>query len=78
MGHEEFWRVKQERDRLYSLGEWSNALGDAVSKTSAWKDVYVAWFPYKQLSLTAAYVDLGTIATEQSQSGLYLSLTTSF
>ncbi|WP_312261420.1 DUF3034 family protein [Candidatus Igneacidithiobacillus taiwanensis] len=54
------------------------AVGDAVSKTSAWKDVYVAWFPYKQLSLTAAYVDLGTIATEKSQSGLYLSLTTSF
>ncbi|WP_374693407.1 DUF3034 family protein [Acidithiobacillus sp. AMEEHan] len=53
-------------------------LGDAVSKTSAWKDVYVAWFPYKQLSLTAAYVDLGTIATEKNQSGLYLSLTTSF
>jgi len=54
------------------------AVGDAVSKTSAWKDVYVAWFPYKQLSLTAAYVDLGTIATEKNQNGLYLSLTTSF
>ncbi len=54
------------------------AVGDAASKTSAWKDVYVAWFPYKQLSLTAAYVDLGTIATEKNQSGLYLSLTTSF
>ena len=53
-------------------------LGDAVSKTSAWKDVYVAWFPYKALSLTAAYVNLGTIATEKNQSGLYLSLTTSF
>lgn len=53
-------------------------VGDAVSKTSAWKDVYVAWFPYKQLSLTAAYVNLGTIATEKNQSGLYLSLTTSF
>ncbi|WP_423856020.1 DUF3034 family protein [Acidithiobacillus montserratensis] len=53
-------------------------LADAVSKTSAWKDVYVAWFPYKQLSLTAAYVDLGTIATMKSQNGLYLSLTTSF
>ncbi|MBU2755416.1 DUF3034 family protein [Acidithiobacillus sp. CV18-2] len=55
-----------------------STLGNAVSKTSAWKDVYVAWFPYKQLSLTAAYVNLGTIATEKSQSGLYLSLTTSF
>ncbi|MBU2840810.1 DUF3034 family protein [Acidithiobacillus thiooxidans] len=54
------------------------ALGDQVSKTSAWKDVYVAWFPYKQLSLTAAYVDLGTIATMKNQNGLYLSLTTSF
>ncbi len=55
-----------------------STLANAVSKTSAWKDVYVAWFPYKQLSLTAAYVDLGTIATEKNQSGLYLSLTTSF
>ncbi|MGE4530264.1 MAG: DUF3034 family protein [Acidithiobacillus sp.] len=53
-------------------------LADAVSKTSAWKDVYVAWFPYKQLSLTAAYVDLGTIATMKNQNGLYLSLTSSF
>ena len=53
-------------------------LGDAVSKTSSWKDVYVAWFPYKQLSLTAAYLDLGTIATVKNQNGLYLSLTTSF
>jgi len=53
-------------------------LGDAVSKTSSWKDVYVAWFPYKALSLTAAYLNLGTIATEKNQSGLYLSLTTSF
>nr|WP_227486617.1 DUF3034 family protein [Acidithiobacillus sp. HP-6] len=53
-------------------------LADAVSKTSAWKDVYIAWFPYKQLSLTAAYVDLGTIATMKSQNGLYLSLTSSF
>jgi len=55
-----------------------STLGNAVSKTSSWKDVYVAWFPYKQLSVTAAYVDLGTIATEQNQNGLYLSLTTSF
>ncbi|MFA7657589.1 DUF3034 family protein [Acidithiobacillus thiooxidans] len=55
-----------------------STLGNAVSKTSAWKDVYVAWFPYKQLSVTAAYVDLGTIATEKNQNGLYLSLTSSF
>ncbi|MCY0872661.1 MAG: DUF3034 family protein, partial [Acidithiobacillus caldus] len=53
-------------------------LGDAVSNTSAWKDVYVAWFPYKALYLTAAYVNLGTIATEKNQSGLYLSLTKIF
>ena len=53
-------------------------VANAASKTSAWKDVYVAWFPYKQLSLTAAYVNLGTIATEKNQSGLYLSLTSSF
>ncbi|MEL5848448.1 MAG: ABC-F family ATPase [Candidatus Igneacidithiobacillus chanchocoensis] len=32
MGHEEFWRVKQERDRLYSLGEWSDEEGMAIAQ----------------------------------------------
>jgi len=37
------------------------------------KDVFVAWAPNKHLSLTAAYVDLGDIATFRNQHGWYLS-----
>jgi len=53
-------------------------LGSALSKTSDWKDLYVAYFPVKYLSLTLAYADLGTIASEKNQNGVYLSATASF
>lgn len=38
------------------------------------RDVFVAWFPIKYLSLTAAYVDLGNIATHAHQKGWYVAL----
>lgn len=53
-------------------------LGNALSKTSDWKDVYIAYFPVKYLSVTLAYADLGTIASEKNQNGVYLSGTASF
>ncbi len=53
-------------------------LGNALSKTSDWKDVYIAYFPVKYLSITLAYADLGTIASEKNQNGVYLSATSSF
>lgn len=37
------------------------------------KDVFLTWFPVKQLSLTAAWVDLGNIANKTDQRGWYLS-----
>lgn len=37
------------------------------------KDIYVAWFPFKNLSLTGAYVDLGNIANKRNQTAWYLS-----
>lgn len=37
-------------------------------------DVFLAWFPWKYVSLTAAYVDLGNIATHAGQHGWYLAL----
>jgi hypothetical protein len=47
-----------------------------------WKDVFVAWAPSKNMSLTAAYVDLGRIVpatTQQNkQTGTYLSLQVSY
>ncbi|MBS0420782.1 MAG: DUF3034 family protein [Proteobacteria bacterium] len=38
------------------------------------RDVFVAWFPVKYLSLTAAYVDVGNIATHAGQKGWYVAL----
>ena len=37
------------------------------------KDVCIAWFPVKYLSITAAYVDLGNIADKDNQKAWYLS-----
>jgi hypothetical protein len=39
-----------------------------------WQDVFVAWFPNKSLSLTGAYLDLGSIAGKSGQNGFYVSL----
>lgn len=43
----------------------------------AW-DIFAAWFINKNLSATIAYVDLGDIALQHNQRGLYLSLQTGF
>jgi hypothetical protein len=37
------------------------------------KSVFVAWFPVKNFSITAAYLDLGQIATKPDQSAWYFS-----
>jgi Protein of unknown function (DUF3034) len=37
------------------------------------KDLFLAWFPSRHLSLTAAWVNLGNIATTRQQRGWYLS-----
>ena len=37
------------------------------------KDIYLAWFPIKNLSLTGAYVHLGNIANKENQHAWYLS-----
>lgn len=44
----------------------------------SFSDVFIAWFPNKNVSLTVAYADLGSIAGSEDQSGLYLSLGTYF
>lgn len=43
-----------------------------------WVDVYAAYALNKHLSVTAAYVDLGAIATFKDQRGLYVSLQVGF
>ncbi len=37
------------------------------------KDIFVAWFPCKRFSLSAAYVQFGTIADKQNQNAIYIS-----
>ncbi|CAG4887440.1 DUF3034 family protein [Paraburkholderia saeva] len=41
-------------------------------------DAFIAWAPTKHISLTAAYVQLGDIATIRNQHGAYLSAQLSF
>jgi hypothetical protein len=41
-------------------------------------DVFVAWAPYKHVSLTVAYVDLGNIVIRDDQRGVYASLQVGF
>jgi hypothetical protein len=41
-------------------------------------DVFAAWVPIKNVSLTVAYADLGNIADKRGQRGWYGSLQTSF
>jgi len=43
-----------------------------------WMDIYAAWAINKNLSVTAAWADLGSIATFEDQRGLYLSIQAGF
>jgi len=43
-----------------------------------WADLFVAWFPTKNVSVTAAYVELGDIATRGDQRGVYVSIQAGF
>jgi hypothetical protein len=45
---------------------------------SDWADVFVGYFPNKQLSIVLAYARLGEIATLDNQDGAYLSIQGSF
>ncbi len=63
------WRAKP--DNL------NHVLGDGVLREDDWTDLFVAWAPWRQLSLTAAWVDLGHVTppfVQRRQQGAYLSL----
>lgn len=46
----------------------------AFANEQHWRDAFVAWFINKNLSVTAGYVDLGSIAGFANQQGYYLSV----
>lgn len=45
----------------------------SVFREETFKDVFVAWFPSKRVSFTAAWLDLGQIADRREQRAFYLS-----
>jgi hypothetical protein len=58
-----------------------SVLGAGALKEDDWFDVFVAWAPTKNVSITAAYVDLGKIAPAvqpKRQTGAYLSAQLAF
>ncbi len=72
------YRVKP--NNLEALGR-AAGLGDALAEDD-WKDIFVAWAPNKNVSVTLAYVDLGRIVPGvtggRKQTGFYLSAQLAF
>lgn len=50
----------------------------AFAREDDWLDVYAAYAVNKHLSVTAAWVDLGSVATFENQRGVYISLQAGF
>ena len=71
---------RQMPNNLEALGN-AAGLGSALRQDS-WKDLFVAWAPNRNLSLTAAYVDLGRVVPgvtgERRQRGVYVALQGAF
>lgn len=46
----------------------------SVFREHSFGDAFVAWFPHKRVSITAAHADLGNIANRPGQKGTYFSV----
>lgn len=64
--------------RLLVGGEYRSKPNNLGLKEDDWWDLFAAYAVNKNLSVTAAYADLGTIATYKGQRGLYLSVQAGF
>lgn len=60
------FEYRQKPDNLSALTE------------QAAQDIFIAWFPNKNFSVTAAWLDLGEIAGSEKQTGTYLSIQGAF
>ncbi len=60
----------------YEFRQKPDNLGFA--EESDWHDVFVGWFPNKNVAVVAAYADLGTIAGFDNQDAFYTSIQVSF
>jgi hypothetical protein len=68
------------RNKLETAGRVAG-LGNGL-RSEDWKDIFIAWAPNKNVSLTLAYVDLGVIVpattASRKQKGYYLSAQVAF
>jgi len=67
-------------DRYWAVGVEYREKPDNLSalREEDWAGIFVAYFPSKSVSVTAAYLNLGDVAGESNQSGMYLSTQGSF
>jgi hypothetical protein len=67
-------------NKLQRAGQ-AAGLGDGL-RADDWKDIFIAWAPSKNVSITAAYVDLGRIVpattSGRKQTGVYVSAQIAF
>jgi len=49
-----------------------------IAREDDWMDVFIAWAPTRNVSVTIAYVDLGNIVIKDNQRGVYASLQVGF
>lgn len=78
---------RMKPNNLESLEGHPLSVGSIDAEEDAW-DIFIAWFPSKNVSVTAAYLDLGEIlnpgqtvlgeSNSKSQNGAYLSLQVGF
>jgi len=83
-GHHRRWQLESSAavliNRHWAIGAEYRMKPDNLPtvKEDDWKNVFVAYFPSKQLSITLAYLLLGDIAGQPDQKGSYLSLQGAF
>ena len=70
------------RNKLVKAGNVALPAAPDGLRSEDWKDIFIAWAPTKNVSLTLAYVDLGVIVpattASRKQTGYYLSAQVAF
>lgn len=78
-GQQRRWQIEASSaifiNQHWAIGlEYRQKPDQLAIKEEDWRDLFIAWFPNKSISVTAAWLELGTIAGAPSQRGWYLSL----
>ena len=70
------------RNKLVKAGNTAFGVTTGPLRSEDWKDIFIAWAPTKNVSLTLAYVDLGLVVpatpTARKQQGMYVSAQLAF